>query len=137
RPGVTHEIERIELPWVEGADTNNYMVWSVSPDLDQPFVDLVADQEAANGQRVTANGFQVVYAPDSNIPEGKLPKFRVRFTQSVNAQQFLVVRGNPIAYIASRPSVVNQVRTVLDVTSGLRADAYEQAERLTAMLSRK
>jgi hypothetical protein len=111
KPGVTRELERIEVPDVEGADSTNYLVVSVSDDGGTTWVELVQAQSGSNQQRINSTGFTDVYPPTATVPSGKTIKWRIVFTQ--DAATYVVLRGSPVMYLTEIPTQVDQITTFI------------------------
>lgn len=136
QPGVTLEVERLEMPNVENTDASNYLAWAVQP-LGGSYINLVKAQTGSNQERVNSTGFQQVFAQNADVPSGKGLKFRLTITQAEAATSFAKVRGNPIAYIAARPETTREVTALLDVARQSIEDAEVIADRLRALVGEK
>jgi hypothetical protein len=130
KPGVTREVERLEIPDVENADSTNYFVVSVSDDGGSTWKDLVEDQTGAgNPERVNTTGFTALFANTSSLPSGKTLKWRIVFTQ--DAATYLTLRGSPTLYLTEIPTHVDEVTTLIRVRElALQDDTQAVVNRL-------
>ena len=135
-PGVVKDVERLELPLVEDADSNNYAVIEVSDDDGATWKKLVLAQSGSNQERVVSTGFQQVFADLTDLPSGTELTFRATFTQESGATAFLKLHGDPIAYLSERPAMTQQVTTLLHVQDRPGIEHVKEiTDRLEALAS--
>ena len=134
-PNTIQDVERIEMPEVLNADSDNFVVWSVSDDGGLNYKDLVKNQKGGFANRMDENGFQTVYAETGNVPSGRKLKVRCDITQEAIAASFLQIRGFSTIYLSARSITTEQVQTVLDVHPDKFNGVTDQLDALKAHVS--
>lgn len=132
KPGVTREVERIELPLVAGADATNYGVFAMKADSGA-YVNLVKAQSGSNQERVNSTGFVSVFAPTGTAISGRELTYKITVTQD-SATVFWKIHGTPVLYLSEIPSTVEQITTLIDVRG--RSDIEDpqvEIDRLKAL----
>lgn len=130
-PGVNKSLERVEVPYLSGADGVNTLALSACTE-DEVLVPLVVAQDGA--AVASAEGFVAFYPPTDTPLFGRALRTRWTFTQApgATADDWLLVRGTPMLYYSEVPSSVLVIDTVLDALTRDWEEAQVKADALLA-----
>lgn len=112
-PGVVRDVERIEVPDIQNAGSTDYWVASISDDGGATYKNLVKAQSGSNQERMNSSGFNVVFAQVASVPSARELIVKLAVTQASGATTFCMIRGEPVLYLSERPTMVQQVSTLL------------------------
>lgn len=131
-PGVTKGLDRIDLPFVEDVDANNYLVVEATAD-GSTYQTLYQTAADANG-RIVTEGHAVVRPRAAAQLSGTEIGTRWTFTQASAATVYALVRGLPLIYLYDMPSHVEERTTLLELPDGAERETAEEARARLATL---
>lgn len=131
-PGVNKNVERVELPYLHGADSDNYLVVSARGGHDGSLVELVGDQSgAANGERIASEGFARVFTPveDQVMSQELALRFSFHQDAAATSAEWLQLHGNAMLYYTEVPDEVEVISTLVDAHTSDIEEAQAIADR--------
>jgi len=135
-PGVTKAVERVEIPNLRRADSDNYLTVQAKADAGS-WTNLVKAQTGTNQERVTSAGFARVMSQVANIISGKEIAVRFNFVQAIVAiaSNWLLMHGTPMLYYTEVPDTVDVIETLVDAKTADYKAADTYAASLAALMS--